>query len=106
MSDTKNNTPQESQQKQQKALIEMEIELKRADIERLKITLEREKGFLEETNCKIKNLKNQPLYNRIENARRNIEALTRCSHLSSIDTEMIDALKKNIKVINEVTNIK
>jgi len=53
-------------------------------------------------------LKNEPIKDRIENARRNVEALSRI-HRNTDDPaskEVDDALLKNIKIMNEVTKIK
>jgi len=79
--------------------------LEKLEMTQREVQLERDKLHNEEIKLKLNRDKNIPLLDRIENARRNVEALSRLKDWNVI-AEVNEALRKNIKVMNEVTDIK
>jgi len=79
--------------------------LEKLDMTQREVQIERDKLHNEEIKLKLNQDKNIPLLDRIENARRNIEALGRLKDWNVLN-DVEEALRKNIKVMNEVTEIK
>ena len=65
------------------------------------VQLERDKLHNKEIKLKLNRDKNIPLLDRIENARRNVEALGRLKDWNVLN-DVEEALRKNIKVMNQV----
>jgi len=95
----------------QDELIELQTEHEKVYIEMDRQRQKDNKKFEEQKRQtekqKLINLKNEPISQRIENARRNFEALSRCNNRDEdVQKDIAKALRANIEVMSEVDKIK